>query len=68
MAYVLQAPGMAPLELPLLASGQTWEQTLQLVAPAGGEGRLRLELYRKGEAKPYREVYLMLQPGGEGTP
>jgi uncharacterized membrane protein len=68
MAYVLQAPGMAPLELPLLASGQTWEQTLQLTAPAGGEGRLRLELYRKGEATPYREVYLMLQPGGEGTP
>ena len=64
MSYVLQAPGMAPLELPLLASGQTWEQTLQLTPPADGEGRLRLELYRKGQTQPYREVHLVLQPGG----
>ncbi|WP_158531652.1 MULTISPECIES: DUF1616 domain-containing protein [unclassified Meiothermus] len=68
MAYVLQVPGMAPLELPLLANGQVWEQTLQLPPPARGDGRLRLELYRKGESEPYREVYLVLKPGGEGAP
>ena len=49
-----------------MEQGQSWQQTLEFRAPSQ-EGRTRLgfELYRQGDTRPYRTLYVVvhLDPG-----
>lgn len=56
------------VEVPPLERGEVWEEALTLRAPEGsGRTQLTFELYRTGEAEPYRVLHLFVtlavQPG-----
>jgi uncharacterized membrane protein len=58
----------AVVEVPPLERGEVWEQALTLRAPEGsGRTQLTFELYRAGDAEPYRVLHLFVmlavQPG-----
>jgi uncharacterized membrane protein len=68
-AYRILAPfdPIAPaIDIAALEPDQPWQQTLQVRAPRlEGRTRLGFELYRQGDQKPYRTLYLVihLDPG-----
>lgn len=55
-----------PYVLPSLATGESWQGELRLLAPAqSGEHVLTLHLYREGDKEPYRTLYLNVSVADE---
>lgn len=64
-------PSVRAIQISSLEPGQAWQKTLQLKAPSlEGRTRLEFQLYRQGDARPYRTLYLVihLDPGRVPAP